>query len=202
MSATAPQAKKQSPVQKGKHMGLGKTLLPIMKNTQRAAPAPWERSTGYCQECCRGSGDLLAFPESRGALPHAELLSAYFGTSGRAPRSSHLFQEFSWTCRCFFSTPNNKEGASRTRSCNTNTTRTGATSLNSSELPSSTAASKLYLWTSIPMNWLLLPIKPSVSFCTSTASTVLKQQEKNPPCASSDFWSEEQRTRLWEEVLK
>lgn len=58
MSATVPQARKQSPTQKGKHMGLGKTLLQIMKNIQRAAGVPWECGAGCSQECCWGSGDL------------------------------------------------------------------------------------------------------------------------------------------------
>lgn len=58
MSATVPQARKQSPIQKGKHIGLGKTLLQIKKNIQRAAGAPQECGAGCSQECCWGSGDL------------------------------------------------------------------------------------------------------------------------------------------------
>lgn len=58
MSATVPQARKQSPIQKGKHMGLGKTLLQIKKNIQRAAGAPQECGAGCSQECCGGSGDF------------------------------------------------------------------------------------------------------------------------------------------------
>jgi len=49
MSATVPQARKQSPIQKGNHMGLGKTLLQIRKNIQRAAPASWEHGAGVSQ---------------------------------------------------------------------------------------------------------------------------------------------------------
>lgn len=58
MSATVPQARKQSPIQKGKHMGQGKTLLQIMKNIQRAAGASQGRGAECSQECCWGSGDL------------------------------------------------------------------------------------------------------------------------------------------------
>lgn len=58
MSATVPQARKQSPTQKGKHMGQGKTLLQIMKNIQRVAGEPWEQGVGCSQECCGGSGFL------------------------------------------------------------------------------------------------------------------------------------------------
>lgn len=46
MSATVPQARKQSPIQKGKHMGLGKTLLQIVKNIRRAVLAPGSMAQG------------------------------------------------------------------------------------------------------------------------------------------------------------
>lgn len=56
MSATVPQARKQSPTQKGKHMGLGKTSLQIVKNIRRAVLAPREQGAGAAWGAVKAQG--------------------------------------------------------------------------------------------------------------------------------------------------
>lgn len=92
MSATVPRARKQSPIQKGKHTSLGKTPLQIMKNIYGADPAPWQHAPG--------AGDSRAFQPR---LHPPELLFACTGTAVKAPRSSIFFTSSPWLPLLFFS---------------------------------------------------------------------------------------------------
>lgn len=91
MSATVPQARKQSPIQKGKHKSLGKTLLQIMKNIYGADPAPWQRTPG-----AGGLEGLPALPVS----PRASLCMHWHSSKGTS--LIRLFYEFSLTSTAFF----------------------------------------------------------------------------------------------------
>lgn len=121
----------RAPYKREKQTGLGKTLLQIVKNIQRADPEPWQ--------CAPGGGHSSgpSWPEPLGASFH---VSWHISTS-----LSPSFPRVLCRLRCFLSSSNIKEGASGAYSCNTHTTLTGATSTNFPELPNSTAASKFYL---------------------------------------------------------
>lgn len=135
MSATVPRARKQSPIQKGKHTSLGKTPLQIMKNIYGADPAPWQHAPG--------AGDSRAFQPR---LHPPELLFACTGTAAKAPRSSIFSTSSPWLpLLFFFSALTKKKGDSQASSCSTSTALTGAISPNFPELPNSTAASQFYL---------------------------------------------------------
>lgn len=134
MSATVPQARKQSPIQKGKHKSLGKTLLQIMKNIYGADPAPWQRTPG-----AGGLEGLPALPAS----PRASLCMHWHSSKGTS--LIRLFYEFSLTSTAFFSALTKKKGDSWASSCSTSTALTGATSPNFPELPNPAAASQFYL---------------------------------------------------------